>query len=115
MSTSPTSSNRVVPLVDKDILSSMPAATGVPATGVPVQLIASREVGPRVNTEDEYNAGKRACLCLCCFPCVGWSVFFRCFCLPSDCMYGNACGGNGCTRMCDDACFFPVMFGKVIP
>ena len=77
---------------------------------MPVPVIATRDC----KECKEYNVCERSCLCLACCPCVGWSVLFRFLCLPCDCMFGHPCGGNGCTNMCDESCFFPVMFGKVI-
>ena len=77
-----------------------------------VMPVVTEVIATREETCKKYGIGERTCLCVTCCPCFAWSVLFRCLCLPCDCMCGHPCGGNGCTRMCDDSCFFPVMFGN---
>jgi len=84
----------------------------VPSMQVPSIVVASRGGGKESKV---MNVPERVCGCLCCFPCITWSVVMRFLCLPCDCIAGHPCGGNACTKLCDAACLMPIVFGDRFP
>ena len=79
---------------------------------VPPEAVFVRS-GPdtKMKKKEPMTTGERVCGLVFCLPCIGWSLVCRLVCCPCDCMAGHPCGGNGCTTICDDACFLPFCCG----
>lgn len=82
--------------------------TQVKMDSPPPNIVATRFVAIE---KKQFTAVERVTGVICCFPCITWSFVIRVICLPYDCLVGHPCGGNGCTKLCDEACLMPLIFG----